>query len=86
MDEHEPTTTRPPRGRYQYSLASLLLLTALVSVLAAALGGMLRREYFDSPTPAVYFLMMAIAAPIGVMIVVSLLRAAVRWAARSRRR
>jgi hypothetical protein len=80
----EPSQPRRPSGRYQYSLASLLLVTALVSVLAAALGGMLRNAYGESSVPLQYFVIMMIAAPLGVMIVVSLLWLAIRLVSRRR--
>ena len=84
MPDAEPSEPRRPRGRYQYSLASLLMLTGLVSVLAAALGGMLRGTYGESAVPVHYFVIMIIAAPLGVMMFVSLLWLGVRLISRRR--
>ncbi len=76
---------RPPRGRYQFSLSSLFLVTALVSVLAAALGGMVRARFGEVAVPGYYFLMMAVAAPMATMIALSLGYTALRWFRRRRR-
>jgi hypothetical protein len=43
---------------------------------------MIRSTYGDSPLPVSYFVLMAIAAPVGVLILVSLLRLAVVWLGR----
>ena len=80
-----PPRPKAPRGRYQFSLASLLMLMVLFSVLAAALGGMIRSTYGDSPLPVGYLVIMAIAAPMGVLIVVSLLRLGLQWLGRRQR-
>lgn len=72
------------RPRFQFTLGTLFLVTALVSVLAAALGGMWRAHLGELSLPAHYFLIMAVAAPMGTMIVLSLARAAAGWIARRR--
>lgn len=78
-----PDDERPPGRRYQYSLSTLLLITALVSVLAAALAGMLQRQRGGASMPAGFFVLMAVAAPLAVMIVVSALRGLLRlWTRR----
>lgn len=87
--DEQPAAPRRPRrspGRYQYGLGSLLLATALFSVLAAALGGMLRAEWGQSPVPTRYFLLMAVATPIGVMILISVGRLGLRLLKRLRQR
>jgi len=50
----------------------------LFSILAAALGGMLRgRAARGVPLPPGFFIMMAVAAPLAVMILLSLFRSVV---------
>jgi len=74
----------PQRPRFQFGLGTLFLLTALCSVLAAALGGMLRSRRGDSGMPPGFFELMAAAAPVAVVILLSLLRSAVHWLKRRR--
>jgi hypothetical protein len=80
----EPEPTGPERPRFQFGLGTLFLVTALCSVLAAALGGMLRSRAGFSGMPPGFFELMAAAAPVGVVIVLSLLRSAMRWLNRRR--
>lgn len=76
----------PPRRPFQFGLGTLFLITALCSVLAAALGGMLRSRWDPaSPMPPGFFELMAAAAPVAVVILLSLLRAVVLWLKRRRR-
>ena len=76
---------QPPRRPFQFGLGTLFLLTALCSVLAAALGGMLRSRWGLSLMPPGFFELMAAAAPVAVVILLSLLRSAVLWLKRHRR-
>ena len=62
------------RRPFQFGLASLLLTMLLFSILAAALGGMIRRHTVGTPMPPGFFILMAVAGPLGVMIGLSLLR------------
>jgi hypothetical protein len=75
----------PQRPRFQFGLATLFLVTALCSVLAAALAGMLRSRWGGPSMPPGFFELMAAAAPVAVVIVLSLLRAAVLWLKRRQR-
>ncbi len=75
-----------PRRPFQFSLASLLLATVLVSVLAAALGGMLRRRSGHADMPPGFFVLMAAIAPMALMVGISLYRGLVRLIDRRRRR
>ena len=75
----------PRRPRFQFGLATLFLVTALCSVLAAALGGMLRSRWGSAGMPPGFFELMAAAAPVAVVILLSLLRSAVLWLKRRRR-
>jgi len=74
----------PPRRPFQFSLATLMGVTALCSVLSAALGGMLRGRGVGSQMPPGFFVMMAAAAPVAVVIAASLYVAAKRFLARRR--
>ncbi len=74
---------KPPRGRFQFGIAAMLLLMALVSVLASAFAGMLGLG--ASTLPRAFFVAMAVAAPLAVLMVVSLLRAATTLPSRYRR-
>ncbi|MEN6494608.1 MAG: hypothetical protein ABFD16_09985 [Thermoguttaceae bacterium] len=62
---------QPPHRWYQFSLARMFLLTTLVSVLVAAWSGLVR---FQGSMP-IGFYVMTIAAPLAVVIVLSLLHA-----------
>ncbi|MBN2473203.1 MAG: hypothetical protein JXB62_01245 [Pirellulales bacterium] len=76
MPDAEPEKPRPP---FQFSLAGLLLVTVMVSVLAAAFGGMLRAHAGSLSTPPGVYRLMAVVSPLAVLIVVSLWYSAVRW-------
>jgi hypothetical protein len=71
--------TRMTRSRYQFSLASLFLVTFLVAVAAGALGGMLRAARGEIRAPVAVFVVMAAAAPLAVMVVLSVGRALAAW-------
>lgn len=74
MSENHPT-----RRRFQFSLATLLLIVVPVSLLAGALGGMLRTETDTAGLPRSFFVILAIMVPIGLMIVASIARSAIGW-------
>ena len=75
MPNTEPTEPSPQRRPFQFGLGVLLLIMVLTSVLAAALGGMLRGQAGESPLPSGFFVLMAVAAPVAVLILLSLIRA-----------
>ena len=75
----------PPRPRFQFGLGALFLVTALCSVLAAALGGMLRSRWGGSSMPPGFFELMAAGTPVAMVVLLSLLRSAVLWLRRRRR-
>ena len=81
-DAEDPQPGRPP---FQFGLGALFLVTTLCSVLAAALGGMLRSHWGSSRVPLGFFVLMAAAAPVAALTVLSLLRSAVLWLRRRRR-
>ena len=74
----------PPRRPFQFTLGTLLLVTTLVSILAAALAGLLQRRSSSFEMPPGFFVLMTIAAPVAVLIFLSLTRALVRWLGRRR--
>ena len=82
MTDTEPSG--PPRRPFQFTLGTLLLITMLTSVLAAALAGMLRLGH--SSLPRGFFVLMVVAAPMAVMILLSLLRSISGLFDRKRRR
>ena len=84
MSNNDPSEPPQPRRRFQFSLSTLLLITALFGVLAAALAGMLHRREGRPSMPPGFFIVMAVAAPMAVLIAVSLLRAVVQWLQRRR--
>lgn len=82
-DEQHEAGKGPPRGRFQFGIAAMLLVMALVSVLASAFAGMLGLG--ASTLPRGFFIGMAVAAPLAVLMAVSLLRAAATLPGRYRR-
>lgn len=81
-------TEKPPQRRpFQFSLATLLFLVLPVSILAGALAGMLHPGTTGVPLPRSFFVILAVMTPVGLMIGVSVVRAAVAWlSGRDRRR
>ncbi len=71
MTDAEPSRPRRP---FQFSLATLLLMMVLLSVLAAALGGLLRNP-LEAAYPRSFYVAMAAAAPMGALIVISIFHA-----------
>lgn len=80
MPESRP---QPPRRWYQFGVAAMLLATSLVAVLMSALAGLLRGD--GGQMPPGFFFVMAVAAPMAVMILLSLLRALADYRKRGRR-
>lgn len=80
------SSRRPPRRwRLQFGLATLMVATMLFSFLAALLGGLLReRPGAKDNTRLVFFIIMAVAAPMLVTIAISLIKPAVRLVAHLR--
>ncbi len=67
------------RGRWQFGLGSLMLFVTLFAVLMSALGGMLRIQSGEKIAMPRSFLMMAIAAPVGMLIVISIVLTLKAW-------
>jgi hypothetical protein len=78
MANSESPQSPQRRPRFQFGPGALLLAMVLVSVAAAGLGGMLRREFIGAPLTRAIVVLMIFAAPIGAMILISLVRSAVR--------
>ncbi len=75
-----PASPPPKRRRFQFGVATLLIAAIPVSLLAAALGGMLGQSAGRPMMPAPFFVLLSIATPLGLVIAVSLVRWAVdRW-------
>ena len=65
---------KPPQSsrRLQFTLATLLLIAVPISILAGTWAGLID---FESPTPLrAFHLLVATAAPMGILIIVSLIR------------
>ena len=75
MSESDPP---PPRRRFQFSLGSLFLAMLFCSVLSTVLAGLLYPQRTGSSLPRGSFVLLAAAAPMAVMIVLSLYQAIVR--------
>ena len=73
----QPPTPRPPR-RFQFGLRAMLLAMVPISVLAAAWAGMMGFGPDRSQTPRGVFVLMAAAAPVGLLILIGVCRAALR--------
>ena len=72
-------TSPPPRNRWQFSLGSLMLFVTLFAVLMSALGGMIRIQAGEKLSMPHAFLIMAIAAPVGMVILISVILAVKQW-------
>ena len=81
MKSEEPNSEPSPR-RVQFGIRSLLLIMLLVSVLAAIGAGLVAR----GGKPKGPLVIMAVAAPMGAMIVLSLLETVIRGVARFQQR
>ena len=73
----DPSKKPPPNSRrYQFTLATLLFIAVPISILAGTWAGLLD---FDRPIPLrAFHLVVAAAAPMGILILVSLIRAVIR--------
>jgi hypothetical protein len=69
----------PPRNRWQFSLGSLMLFVTLFAVLMSALGGMIRSQSGENLSMPRSFLIMAVAAPMGMVIAISAFLALKQW-------
>lgn len=69
MVEPNPDPRRPQRSRMTFSLAALMLLMLMCSVLSALLAGMMRHGGGQQYG----YVLASVVAPVGVMIALSLL-------------
>ncbi|HUT91222.1 MAG TPA: hypothetical protein VMY37_17105 [Thermoguttaceae bacterium] len=76
----------PPRRRFQFGLGTMLLAAVPISILSAAWAGMMGFGAENSRFPPAFFVLLAAAAPVGVMILFSVCRAVLRTLDESRRR
>lgn len=77
----DPQTPRRPR-RFQFRLSTLFVLMFAVSVLSAAVAGLVRQGVVATAVPEAFYLAMLTAAPLGAMIVLSLFYAFQHWLGR----
>ncbi|MCE9547905.1 MAG: hypothetical protein K8T25_20735 [Planctomycetia bacterium] len=64
----EPQNIPPPR--FQFSMRTMFLLVALLSVVCAALGGMFRHAAHGDSLK-VYFILATLLAPLGLVVVLA---------------
>jgi ABC-type transport system involved in multi-copper enzyme maturation permease subunit len=83
MPDNKPPEPQPPR--FQFGMAVLFLLTALCSVLAAIFSGLLRNDNDAVGMPPGFFILMGAAAPVAILILLSLARSAILWWKRRQR-
>jgi len=77
---------RRPRRRFQFGLGTMLLAALPISILSAAWAGMIGLGAGSTRLPQGFFVLMAAAAPMAVMILISVCRTIVRLLGGSRRR
>ena len=82
MTDTDNSFEPPPRAR-QFTIRALLFATTLVAVAAACFGGLVRAGQDDLPTAAVLFV---IAAPLALMLLLSLVNTVQRLIELWRRR
>ena len=76
----------PPRGRWQYSIGTMLLIMIPFSVLAGALSGMLNPESSGTGLPRAFYVVLTIIAPMGLMVALSVILVLRKWLAGRKRR
>ncbi len=86
MPETCPEPSKPPRRRLQFGLGTLLLAVVPISILSAAWAGMVGRGARNVRWPPGFFVLMAAAAPVAVMILLSVGRSLLRLLNRTSRR
>ena len=80
MPETAPGEPQPqrPRRRFQFGLGTMLLAVLPISILSAAWAGMMGLGANSTRVPQGFFILMAAAAPMAVMILISVCRAVLR--------
>ena len=77
-----PNNHRPPsRHRWQYGIGTMLLIMIPLSVLASALSGMIDPEKSGSQLPRAFYVVLAIIAPMGLMVALSAILVFRKWLA-----
>lgn len=78
MDQTPPESPDPWNEpfRPQFSLGTLMKLMVLASVLCAALGVALKTRRFEGSPSYLKFFVLAVGAPLGLMILMSLIKLA----------
>lgn len=81
MPEADPREPPPSsRRKWQFGIGTLLFAAIPVSLLAAALGGMLGQGAGKPLMPAAFFVVLCIATPLALLIVTGVARAVMlRW-------
>lgn len=84
--ELHPPQPAPRRRRFQFGLGTMLLAAVPISILSAAWAGMMGLGAENSKLPSAFYVLLAAAAPMGVMILFSVCRAVLRALDGSHRR
>lgn len=86
-ETRRPEPAAPPSGRFQFGMFGLMATMLLLCVPFAIWGGLLRAgKSTPGATQMSVFVLLSVAAPIGVMILISLALAVSRLYRRLRRR
>jgi hypothetical protein len=88
MSDTPPIEPKPPgpRRRLQFGLGSMLLAVLPISILSAAWAGMMGVGASQPLLPQGFFVIMAAAAPLALVLFISLGRSALRRRRQGRRR
>ena len=86
-DQRMPNNHGPlPRRRWQYGIGTMLLIMIPLSLLAGALSGMLNPENSSVRLPRAFYVVLAIIAPMGLMVALSAILVLRKWLADKKRR
>lgn len=77
--------TEPRRGRFRFSIGTLMLLTFVFGVVGAA-GRQFVRAVHQGTSPRAVFVIFTLAAPMIVLVILSLIHQVSQWSVRQSRR
>ena len=81
-----PQQKTKPRRRWQYGIGTMLLIMIPFSILAGALAGMIDPEKSGSHLPRAFYVVLAIIAPMGLMVALSVILVLRKWLTERKRR
>jgi len=87
IENKTPTQSSPPRRRRpQFSIAGLLMLMVICSVMAAAGSYLVRSLQQPAGASRLVFILFTLIAPVVLLVAVSLIRQVTRWLGRRKGR